>query len=65
MHVLFMYDLGADPGFFLGGVHIAFLIFLQNTSCIRKPLGHLRGRGGGGVAPPATPLDLLVIIRFC
>ena len=41
-------EAGADPGF----------IFLQNTSCIRKP-GHLRvwGGGGGGApsAPPAPP----------
>ena len=36
-------EAGADPGF----------IFLQNTSCIRKP-GHLRV-GGGGCAPPAPP----------
>ena len=42
---------GADPGFFLGrGAH-SFLFVLQNTSCIRKQPGHLRGRGE--CAPPS------------
>ena len=36
--------------------HIVF--FLQNTSCIRKPAGHLGGEGGGGLRTPCTlPLD--------
>ena len=63
---------GADPGFFLGGGalvscststpinHIVF--FLQNTSCIRKPAGHL---GGGGVRTPCTlPLDPPLYLVF-
>ena len=55
---------GADPEFFLRGgalvscstsTPINHIIFLQNTSCIRKPAGHL---GGGGVRTPCTlPLD--------
>ena len=57
---------GTDPGLFLGGGalvscststslnHIVFF-FWQNTSCIRKPAGHL---GGGGVRALCTlPLD--------
>ena len=56
---------GADPGFFLGGGalvsgststpinHIVFL-FLQNTSCIRKP----QVISGEGVRTPCTlPMD--------
>ena len=54
---------GADPGFFLGGgalvscstsTPINHIVFLQNTSCIRKPQVIL----GGGVRTPCTlPLD--------
>ena len=35
--------------------HIVFF-FLQNTSCIRKPAGHLGG-GRGGAHPCTLPLD--------
>ena len=54
-----------DPGFFLGGGavvscststpinHIVFL-FLQNTSCIRKPQV-ISGGGGGGAHPLHPP----------
>ena len=53
---------GVDPGLFLGVVAHSFFFFtffLQNTSCIRKPPGHLEGGGGGGgVRTPCTlPLD--------
>ena len=56
---------GTDPGLFLGGGalvscststslnHIVFF-FWQNTSCIRKPAGHLGG-GGGGTRPLHPP----------
>ena len=54
---------GADPGFFLGGgalvsystsTPINDIVFLQNTSCIRKPTVI----SGGGVLTPCTlPLD--------
>ena len=48
------YNPGADPGFFLGGgalvscstsTPINHIVFLQNTSCIRKPQV-ISGRGG-------------------
>ena len=54
---------GADPEFFLRGgalvscstsTPINHIIFLQNTSCIRKPAGHLGG-GGGGAHPLHPP----------
>ena len=59
----FIYQPGADPGFFLGGGalvsgststpinHIVF--FLQNTSCIRKP----QVISGGVRTPCILPLD--------
>ena len=59
---------GADPGFFLGGgalvscstsTPINHIVFLQNTSCIRKPQV-ISGVGGGGehpLPPPPLPLD--------
>ena len=56
---------GADPGFFLGGAALVscststpinHIVFLQNTSCIRKP--QVISGGGGGVRTPCTlPLD--------
>ena len=58
---------GADPGFFLGGgalvscstsTPINHIVFLQNTSCIRKPQvisGGGGGGGGGGGAPRPPP----------
>ena len=66
LHCLRLHSLtrsGADPGFFLGGgalvscstsTPINHIVFLQNTSCIRKPQVIL----GGGVRTPCTlPLD--------
>ena len=57
-------ETGADPGFFLGGgtvvscsasTPINHIVFLQNTSCIRKPQVM---SGGGRVRTPCTlPLD--------
>ena len=47
---------GADVGFFLGeGAHSFFFIFLQNTSCIRKPPGNLREEWGEGAPPASSP----------
>ena len=52
---------GTDQGFFFGGgggggwFTKIFLFLLQNTSCIRKPTGHLRAGGGGGHTPLHTP----------
>ena len=40
--------LRADPGFFEGGGANSFVSFLQNTSCIRKPLEGGGGEGCGG-----------------
>ena len=54
---------GADPGFSLGGgalvsfstsTPINHIVFLQNTSCIRKPQG-ISGRGGGCAPPAPSP----------
>ena len=52
MLVLYMYDLGADPGFFLGGVHIAFLIFFFfcRIPVLLESHSAISG-GGGGVHP--------------
>ena len=55
---------GADPGFFLGGgalvpcstsTPINHMVFLQNTSCIRKPQVISRGEGGGCAPPAPSP----------
>ena len=56
---------GADPGFFLGGGALVFLLYFntnkpqsffvwQNTSCVRKPQV-ISGWGGGGAHPLHPP----------
>ena len=55
-------ETGADPGFFLGGgavvscsasTPINHIVFLQNTSCIRKP--QVMSGGGEGAQPLHPP----------
>ena len=48
---------GTFKGFFLGGGAHSFFFSMQNTSCSRKALGHLRVGEGVGCTTCIFPLD--------